>query len=356
MNNISFGSIPSLEDKRTIQGDKADGYIPKEYNLVNLRKPTTNDLCNQGKNGICTACASRMGAEHYFNDNTRLAEYWFYLMGKVLVDSNLYEGSSALTMLKTANKYGIPTKDIEYKYPLNTDSNYADFINSFKTRYGGKIPQEILDNASKHKIGGYYKINVDPVEIAKELENNRVIICRFTVGDNTYKDEFGNTTWDKNKLFPLRPPKKIDGGHLWCINENKGLDENAYMAGPNSWSVLWGDDGYFNFIFKTQKPYFTEAWVIADIPKEVIEEKKKNDFKVDLKYGMKHPDVKLLQQFLNNNGFTISPIGAGSKGKETEYFGRLTQLALIRFQRKYKITPAQGYFGRITRSIINAIK
>ncbi len=73
----------------------------------------------------------------------------------------------------------------------------------------------------------------------------------------------------------------------------------------------------------------------------------------DLYLGMSGEDVKELQQYLNNNGFPLAQIGVGSLGNETNYFGSLTQQALISFQRANNINPAVGYFGPITRGFVN---
>src|SRR5258708_5432838 len=43
-------------------------------------------------------------------------------------------------------------------------------------------------------------------------------------------------------------------------------------------------------------------------------------------------DIRLLQQYLNANGFSIAQEGPGSSGNETTLFGGLTLRALIRFQ------------------------
>jgi hypothetical protein len=59
-------------------------------------------------------------------------------------------------------------------------------------------------------------------------------------------------------------------------------------------------------------------------------------------------DVKALQQFLNQQGFTIATTGAGSPGNETTTFGTLTQTALSKFQTTYGISPSTGYFGPVT--------
>ncbi|MFA6358791.1 MAG: hypothetical protein WCY09_09075, partial [Candidatus Omnitrophota bacterium] len=44
----------------------------------------------------------------------------------------------------------------------------------------------------------------------------------------------------------------------------------------------------------------------------------------DLTIGSTGTDVKSLQQFLNNNGYSISASGVGSKGRETTIYGNLT--------------------------------
>ena len=364
---ISFGGNPSIDDKRTITADVLDraGVEIPEQGVVPLFFPSCDDLCNQRKVGICTACGTRMAVEEAraiadavtsSRHTERLSEYWLYIMGKVLVDGNLREGSSALTMLKTAKNYGVPLQAIEEKYPLPKDLTYDKFVEYFYDKYDGVIPEGVLNDAKNQKILGYYKVTVSPVDLAREITNGKVLVCRFAVGDNTYKASDGRISWAERDLLPLRRPTVADGGHIWCINEYKGLDNNQWLKGPNSWSDRWGSEGYFYFYFKDQVGYFTEAWAIGEVPQRILDDRKRNDFKVDLKLGMSHPDVKRLQQYLNNHGYTVSFIGQGSKGKETEYFGTKTQKALIKFQKKNNIFPAIGYFGTVTRGILNSLK
>lgn len=78
-------------------------------------------------------------------------------------------------------------------------------------------------------------------------------------------------------------------------------------------------------------------------------------FTHNLAFGMTDPDVKVLQQFLNANGFTITKSGAGSLGKESDYFGGLTQIALGKFQKANGISPSVGYFGTLTRALVNKL-
>ena len=369
MQNISFGALASLNDKRTITADmldKAEALPPLAREIL-LDYQTAIKLYNQQQIGECTACGTGKACEHAYavaravelgyKKSFRISDYWLYLIGKVTVDGNLVEGSSALTMLKAANKVGCPSQEMFDKYPLRVNGSYAEFVAHFKQTYGGRIPQEILDDAAKYRIPGYYKVEVDPISIAREINKDKLVICRFTVGNNTYTDLQGHATWNKDVLSPLKAPTRIDGGHLWCITGYKGLDENQVCRIVNSWSEEWCDNGYIDFVFKVHAPkYFTEAWAIGDIPSEILEEKKRDDFKVDLKKGMDHPDVKRLQEFLNAHGFPVASTGAGSPGKETTSFGTLTQNALIKFQLNKKIKPSIGYFGSITRGIVNGIK
>lgn len=75
-------------------------------------------------------------------------------------------------------------------------------------------------------------------------------------------------------------------------------------------------------------------------------------FTRNLSLGMTHPEVRLLQQYLNANGFAVASNGAGSAGNETQYFGPATRNALARFQKEKGIAPAIGYFGPVTRAFM----
>ncbi len=74
-------------------------------------------------------------------------------------------------------------------------------------------------------------------------------------------------------------------------------------------------------------------------------------FTRNLELGDLGEDVKCLQQYLNGAGYTVSDVGAGSVGKETDEFKSLTKEALIRWQTANKISPASGYFGPLSRGV-----
>jgi hypothetical protein len=75
----------------------------------------------------------------------------------------------------------------------------------------------------------------------------------------------------------------------------------------------------------------------------------------NLSLGSIKEEVKLLQQFLNSNGFTVAQSGLGSSGNETTRFGGLTRAALAKYQKSVGISPASGLFGPITRAYLKSI-
>lgn len=72
----------------------------------------------------------------------------------------------------------------------------------------------------------------------------------------------------------------------------------------------------------------------------------------DLKVGMTHEGVAMIQRFLNAHGFTVNASAGqpGSVGYEANYFGGATQKALAAYQASQGISPAAGTFGPATRA------
>lgn len=66
-----------------------------------------------------------------------------------------------------------------------------------------------------------------------------------------------------------------------------------------------------------------------------------------LKRGSKAPEVKILQEFLNDSGFTVATSGPGSAGKETENFGPGTETAVKRWQKANGLKD-DGVVGSVT--------
>jgi len=87
-------------------------------------------------------------------------------------------------------------------------------------------------------------------------------------------------------------------------------------------------------------------------------------FTRNLSFGSRGEDVRILQIILNSNPATIvASTGAGSAGRETNFFGPLTRSAVIRFQNFYRaeiltpagLTSATGFVGPFTRAKLNTL-
>lgn len=61
-------------------------------------------------------------------------------------------------------------------------------------------------------------------------------------------------------------------------------------------------------------------------------------------------DVQCLQQFLNEQGFTIAESGVGSKGRETNQYKEKTKEAVKKWQKAVGIAPVTGNFGPLSKS------
>jgi hypothetical protein len=101
----------------------------------------------------------------------------------------------------------------------------------------------------------------------------------------------------------------------------------------------------------------TTAIVAATTTTSTVSGSSVNSFQFlkNLQYKDVDTDILKLQHFLNTHNFSISKTGPGSLGKETTYFGRSTRAALIKFQQANDIKPASGYFGSITKSVVNSM-
>jgi Putative peptidoglycan binding domain len=333
MNNpFSFGALESKFDNRTISYEPTLAALFTQGGVDYL--PT--DIENQHTVGICTAIS--LTQERGKSNKKKYSADFQYLLQKKFYDLNWAEGSSILNALKVGKKYGfLPTDKWTHTTEADRNLTYMDYILKLQSIPDTEI-QRLL-GLCVDKILGYSQIDVNsPVAIARAIgESGAGIICRFQVGK-----EWWTPSWLPKDINPLRPPVQVISGHAIVMSK---FDYNftTEQSLANTWGAQWNKEGTGEVIWDNYRP--TESWIIVN----------KIYFLKDLKLGMTDPDVKLLQQFLNSHGYAVAQSGAGSLGNETEYFGSLTQKALIKFQIANNIQPSVGYFGIITRTRVNSI-
>ncbi len=147
----------------------------------------------------------------------------------------------------------------------------------------------------------------------------------------------------------------------YLVYANK-LENGSYITGACSGTAFIEDSGTaIEQLGNSQIPVDTENPFKLEIPPVKVPQPLWGHFLFyrDLQIGSAGSDVKVLQEILNLNKFTVSVSGTGSPGNESTYFGPLTKTALIKFQETHKvklgITTGTGFFGPLTRNFLNSL-
>lgn len=199
------------------------------------------------------------------------------------------------------------------------------------------ITDDSKSQANLSKAFSYAIVDTDIESIANAIKNNHGVVLGIT-GSN-------NGTWLSGK--PL-PPKSGDTTWAhWIYAGKVSLRDGKKAIGVlNSWGVNCGEQGW-QWI---DEDYFVSKniWAVWTM----VDKKQSFQFTKDLKIDMTDSDVLELQKFLNAHGSPITQSGPGSKGSETNYFGKLTFASVRKWQKENKI-PDTGFWGPISRSKAN---
>lgn len=326
-----FGAFESPKDYRTIESDAVMAvplttggfdYLPEEIE-------------HQHKVGICTSISLVQMAQKYHK--TKYSPDFFYLIQKKFIDGNWSEGSSLLSALKTANKYGfLPIEDFVYVGEQDRYLSYDEYIKKLQA-----IPEEEINRLlalCEKKLPGYTRVDTSvPEKIAAAIQNSDVgIYTRYNVGS-----EWWIPSWDKKDINPLKAPKQTISGHavacaLYRFNEKK------LIRIANTWGTGWCDLGEAD-TYHEDYP-MQEAWIphFSKAPDSVINRPslpKPQPITRNLSFMMTGDDVMRLQKVLG-----VKPTG---------FFWYATLAAVIAYQKKNKIEPAVGFVGPITRGVLN---
>lgn len=257
------------------------------------------------------------------------------------------QGTYPRLAAQVMHDYGVST---ETTVPNNTLLDHETYVYQRKLE---NIPQSAYTEATKYKVAGYAfsPITEDGIKQAIYYSNvkRQGTIMLLEVGDTFWTDVSGNSTWDASKILPIRPPTTITSGHEVMPYGYEYVNGRLKIHFFNSWSIAWADSGKGWFWFDVWQKYIQEILTFID-----IDDVPAKTFTKDLFYGMTDPEVLSLQKLLNKMGFTVATSGTGSPGKETSYFGALTQNAVKKLQIAYKISPVQGYVGVLTRQVLNS--
>lgn len=290
----------------------------------------------QKKLGACVGHAFAKTAQYYFWRKTgkiiNFSPRFLYAVAKAQ-DSLLSEGTYPSLVAKILNKYGCATEDT---CPNDTDLDHETYVYQRKIE---NIPAAAFAEAEQYKIPGYAFLTTNNIdEIKRAVFDSGVFAGLVRIGKEWWTDTQGNTTWDKDKILPLRPPAEIVSGHEVVFY---GWDKDELYEISNSWSDFWADKGNGNLGIASYLPFFIEGIVIKELPPPVIDElqrlpsKPKHYFGVNLEYGMRaNAEVVYLQDCLKYEG--LMPAVIPSTGNYLEE----TRKAVLAFQKKYNLITA----------------
>ncbi len=345
LKNLSFKTPESEKDSRTVHHSDYAMVGEPIVKAGNAYLPV--DIENQHHVGICTAISIVQNVEKI--TGKKYSPDFQYLLQKKFYDYNWTEGSAILSGMKVAKKYGfLPIELFTYITENDRFLNYSDYILKLQAIPEDEITR--LITLCVDEIPGYAAVDVSSAQsIARAIQDSQAgIICRYDVGREWYSDINGNITWEASKLNPLRrpTPQTFEGGHAITMS-NIDYTTGAITFLPNTWGIFWNNQGIAYTDWNFYRP--TEAWLILKTAPIIPP----FQFQHDLSFGMTSPDVLQLQKILNKDKRTqVAPVGAGSPGYETKFFGKLTQAAVRAFQGLNNL-PQTGYVGSLTRAILN---
>lgn len=319
----SLGSIPSIPDVRNIHlaSFQAPSALPAEYETY------MTAVRNQGQKPSCVACATCEIGELYLKRKG---------IDMDLSDDDLYEQCKKIDGIpNTPGTY--PTIGAKIACTVGIAS-----VSAYDTKDASLIEKSRTEN----RFGGYAFVNNDYQSICQAIYTNGAITVSVSVDENWFSGIIGKVL------------KEI-GRHDIVLHGFR-MPQNT-LLGQNSWGIQWIGHvagllnpsikpGHFEMYYQDVKDTIGDLIAFADIPKKVLDDAKNTRyiFLRDLKIGMSGADVTELQKRLKEYGYFSYP-------SYTNYFGTVTQQALIKYQISKGIIST-GYFGPMTRDAMNKEK
>jgi hypothetical protein len=326
---FNTGAIRKPEDPRDFQYGKQIGFATTPFDWeqgYDAEKDFKLKVKNQNGSFACGGFAVSSYAEMIFG--TEKSPKFIYAPIKAPGG-----GSDIYSLMNRLRDVGACDESLCSSFPNGVPPT-EDWMNP------KDITTQAIENAGKYRTTAYAFVNRNFDEMARAIRDNQGMIMGISGQDNG--------TW--YSAFPKVPTLGNSGWNHWVYAiKAKKINGKKMIGFLNSWGsvgengIQWIGEEWLDWLWALT------TMVVLDQPKTTFK------FTKDLWISVTDNEVKELQKYLNNNGFPVAISGAGSKGKETNYFGVLTKNALVRFQMAHNIYPAKGYFGKITRSFVNNI-
>lgn len=272
-----------------------------------------------------------------------------------------HELASSQVEYGTTNALGTQTTETDTSPRVLTHSVTVSNLNGCQTYYYAVRSKDALGNTGVSTTGTFRSTNCSvalPQGIfsASDPAKFRINNGALRTTTPTLRIDFDfNPAITKGYVLSLDPTFKSDGIQTISKTVTFNLPEKA--GAYTLYAQLYSLSGHTSGLL-SQSITYTPA------PNQSAAHKSQAQstfrFTRNLKLGNTGEDVRQLQMFLNNQGFTVAKTGAGSAGKETKLFGRATQSALRKFQDAHAaailkptgLRSGTGVFGETTRTYI----
>ena len=339
---------------------------PRDWTLASVGAPTAYPssvfldtdwmiASMQGQIGCCVGCSGEEAVRHIIHLTTglqsnpgtpnELSWRFVYAMAKALEGTPGYEqwqrtagandGTYPSLVAQVIRKYGVPLAKF---CPNDVSLSADDFCFG---RVLAHIPAAAIADAATRKSGADLAepVSLDGIQKAltyAKANNGGVMILR-KIGNSYWTAPDGTSSWDKNKILPIRVPAPIVSGHeefLTGYDFEPGTNRmRIYWL--NHWSPGWADNGRGWEYADVWLPFISELRVIVAVlpaPAPTF----KYHFTKQLNPGNTGPDVVALQHVLQLEGCYSYPSFTGN-------YGPITTAGVKALQEKYAadmLTPA----------------
>lgn len=334
--------------------------VPQVYPSSNFIDIAWRVASMQGKIGCCVGCTGEEIVAQIVHFQLgmvgqELSFRFVYALAKCL-DDVPEEGTFPSLVAWIIKNYGVPLA----KYcPNDVSLSHEDFVYQRKL---SNIPAEAFADAKTRCAGNYMTVPLTLEGIKQAVTyaktNNGGVMILRSVGNTYYTAPDGTTTWDKDKILPIKVPTQITSGHeefLYGYDEEPGTGRmRIYWL--NHWSPEWADNGRGWEYADVWLPNIKEIRVVvAKLPPPPLTFT--YHFTHSLMKGNQGADVVALQHALKIEGCFPET------QEFTGYFGNITFLGVVQFQNKYKndiLTPVglsvgNGFVGSNTLAKLNAL-
>ncbi len=246
-----------------------------------------------------------------------------------------------------------------YTQRINKPNEGMNFFDIVNLAANGAITNELLPSEGLSesqmndlKITDYLKDSADGFSVSKNwIQLPLDFETVASTIENTKKPIMAWFTFGPGEFFGTAYPKIISIFKPWTHSTT--FTDTATINGIKYLVLEESSDKEEYFQKFISKEFFSRC-ILARYPinfkfNEIEALAPKYTFTKNLSLGMTDPDIKFLQDILKYEGLMANNL------QSTNYFGNITKNALIAYQNKNSISPAEGFFGRLTREKMNAV-